>query len=239
MLRRILLLAIRFYRRRLSGRGPFARVRCTFCGLESCSAFGERILTETPSTLRAVRRILRRLGRCRGLSLYRLPEGRLGWGSGYDPVLTSETPQEGVRQLERALAQDGEGNRVCAAVGRAAGLVAVAAGEAVDALASPSAPMLAVRDSAGMRRVLAQRLGRRCLFALAAAGLGGTAYLVGLGAGALVPCLLGAALALAQARAARHLLRRLEWLEVLAAIEGPGQKGPAEVAEIVFKSKTL
>jgi hypothetical protein len=41
--------ALRSYRRRLSGRGPFAKVRCAFEGMETCSAYAERAVRESPS----------------------------------------------------------------------------------------------------------------------------------------------------------------------------------------------
>src|SRR5262249_17756872 len=92
-------------------------------GLESCSAFAERVVAETPSTLLAVRRILRRLARCRDLSLYHLPGGRLGWGRGYDAVLTSALPEQAACGRDNPLAGDGEGvgGRASRCVPRCAG----------------------------------------------------------------------------------------------------------------------
>jgi putative component of membrane protein insertase Oxa1/YidC/SpoIIIJ protein YidD len=223
MLRGLLREVIRFYRRRLSGRGPFARVRCTFSGLESCSAFAERVVAETPSTLLAVRRIRRRLARCRDLSLYCLPGGRLGWGSGYDAMLTAASPQEAASRLGRRLAEEGEGVSVCAAVRRAAVLVAEAAeGAPRTALPEGRAPLPVLREVAALRRVLQRRLWERGLLAVVAAAGTALALLGGPGTALAVACLLVAAGALVRMRAARAQLRRLEWLEVLACVTGPG-----------------
>ncbi len=219
ILRGVLLFLVRFYRRRLSGRGPLARVRCTFAGMESCAAFAERILIETPSTLQAVRRILRRLSRCRHLSLYRLPSGRLGWGSDYDAVLTASSPLEGARRLENSLAEDGEGGSVRAAVHRAAALVTVAAATVPHQAAA--APLPVVRDSNALQQTFRRRFRGHCLLAAFALTSGTIAWLGDCGALVVVVCLI-ALLGFVRARSAQAVLRRLEWLEVLASIEGPG-----------------
>ena len=90
-MRRALVVAIRGYRRWLSGRGPLARVRCTFHHSESCSAFGLRAATTAPTAWEAAGRIRRRLRRCRDASVYVLPgdDGRLvlGWGADHDRAL--------------------------------------------------------------------------------------------------------------------------------------------------------
>lgn len=102
-MQRALAAAIRGYRRWLSGRGPLARVRCSFHASESCSAFGLRAATSAPSTWQAVGRIRRRLRRCRDVSLYALPgeHGRhvLGWGADHDRDLD---------ELRAELARDDE-----------------------------------------------------------------------------------------------------------------------------------
>src|SRR5688500_17061727 len=92
--RPLLLGFIAFYRRRLAGRGPFRNVRCTFARIESCSAFGERMAREAPSTWTAAYRILGRLRRCRELSLYECANGALGWGRGYDPLIATISARE-------------------------------------------------------------------------------------------------------------------------------------------------
>jgi hypothetical protein len=218
LLRAALLAAIGFYRRRLSGRGPFARCRCTFGQLESCSAFGERTAREAPSTPAAVRRIVRRLVRCRDLSLFHLEDGGLGGGRGYDALLRAVGPAAAVRALDGALVRDGESSAVRAAVGRAVALVAAAQpvrrGPA-------SAPALLIRDAAAVRRALRCRRRSRAAVALAAGGLGGTAALAGCGAFLILPLFLTAVLAAVSARAARRRLGRLERLELFAALEGP------------------
>ena len=118
-MRRALAAAIRGYRRWLSGRGPLARVRCSFHASESCSAFGLRAATTAPSTWQAVARIRRRLRRCRDVSVYALPgeHGRhvLGWGADHDRDLD---------ELCAELARDGESPAAQALVLAARGLVA-------------------------------------------------------------------------------------------------------------------
>jgi putative component of membrane protein insertase Oxa1/YidC/SpoIIIJ protein YidD len=78
-MRPLLALAIRGYRRYLSGRGPLRRVRCTFHATESCSAYGlravEQLSTSFPHALRLVRA---RIRMCRCTSIYRFEHG-LGW----------------------------------------------------------------------------------------------------------------------------------------------------------------
>lgn len=109
-MRRALAAAIRGYRRWLSGRGPLARVRCSFHASESCSAFGLRAATTAGSTWQAVGRIRRRLRRCRDASVYALPgeHGRhvLGWGADHDrdlDELCAELARDGESPAARAL----------------------------------------------------------------------------------------------------------------------------------------
>jgi putative component of membrane protein insertase Oxa1/YidC/SpoIIIJ protein YidD len=96
---RVLSLAIRAYRRWLSGRGPLRRVRCTFDDSESCSAFGLRAACEAPTTRVALARIRRRLRRCGDASLFALDARVLGWGAGHDRPLD---------ELHAELVADGE-----------------------------------------------------------------------------------------------------------------------------------
>jgi putative component of membrane protein insertase Oxa1/YidC/SpoIIIJ protein YidD len=224
MIRQVLLAGIHCYRRRLSGRGPFARVRCTFAELESCSAFAERILNETPSAPDAVGRILRRLARCRHLSLYRLREGRLGWGRDYDVVLTRGSKQDGACRLDRALAADGESVLVRTALIKGAALVAAAAGVPDDARPTTAPPLPLIRDGEAARQAFTRRLRRRGLAALVAAGVGTAVFLAGGGALVVLPCFLVAFGSLVLTWTDRAALQRLEWLEVLAAIEGPRKR---------------
>jgi putative component of membrane protein insertase Oxa1/YidC/SpoIIIJ protein YidD len=220
MLRRVLLAGIRFYRRRLSGRGPFRRVRCTFEGLESCSAFAERIVQETPSAWTAMRRILRRLRRCRHLSLYQLKDGKLGWGSDYDTALGGVCVEEAARQMDSALAADGEGTRVRASVVRATALVAAAAGSPAVPVAG-SWPLPLIRSGTAMQQVFARRYRRRILAAVVAAAVGTVAVFLDQGAVVIAFCFLLAGVKLLLCMSARGVVRRLLWLEVLSAIEGP------------------
>jgi len=221
MIRRALLAGVRFYRRRLSGRGPFAGVRCTFAAQESCAAYAERILGETPSAWTDLGRIRRRLVRCRHLSLYRLREERLGWGKAYDQVLACE--EQGVRQLDDLLAADGEGLPVRAAVHRATARVAHAAGQADGAWRTSGTGLPLVRDAEAVRRALTHRLHRRGLMIVVAAGLGTVACFAGWSSLLVVICLLVTP-ALVQMGTIRGQLRRLDWLDVLASLEGPGQE---------------
>lgn len=65
---------IRLYRRRLSGRGPLHRVRCTFERTESCSAYGLRATTTVArSAPEAIRLIRARIRACGHSALYRIP----------------------------------------------------------------------------------------------------------------------------------------------------------------------
>lgn len=84
-MRRALALAIRGYRRWISGRGPLRRVGCTFAGTESCSAYGLRVTSEVATSLPAALRLIRaRLRACRDSSLHRFGARGLGWGTDHD-----------------------------------------------------------------------------------------------------------------------------------------------------------
>jgi putative component of membrane protein insertase Oxa1/YidC/SpoIIIJ protein YidD len=72
-------LAIRAYRRWVSGRGPLRGVCCTFASTESCSAYGLRATRDLARSLpEAVRLVRARVRSCRGASIYRFEHG-LGW----------------------------------------------------------------------------------------------------------------------------------------------------------------
>jgi len=216
--RRALLAAIRFYRRRLRGRGPFARVRCTFEGLETCSEYGLRAALEGPP-LRALGRIGRRLRRCRDLSLFALEGGGLGFGAAYDGVLLGSSAARAAAAIDRTLAGDGEGEAVRAAVRNAAARVAAAPFDPAPGAPAGSARLPLVRDARALAGRLAARWRR-----LAIAALGAAVALAGAAAAGAPPaaCALVAfavALAVLAARATSHRLRRLEWLAVIAALE--------------------
>ncbi|MCI0460035.1 MAG: membrane protein insertion efficiency factor YidD [Gemmataceae bacterium] len=228
--RAVLLAAVRFYRRHLSGRGPLGRLRCTFSGLESCSAYAERMTQEAPSALAAVRCVVRRLVRCRDLSLYRLEEGTLGWGRGYDSLLAAPSPAARMHTLEDALLSDGEIAGVRAAVGRAAAQVATAAG-VLPPRGRPAGPALLVRDAGTVRRALRWRLRSRAVVAVSAAGLAGSAAVAGWGLLPVALSLAVTALATASAVASGRLLQRLERCAILAALEGPSSDSPAASPE--------
>ena len=131
--RALLLGGIDGYRRWLSGRGPFARVRCTFEATESCSAYGRRIaseLTQSGDTVRALGLIRARLGRCGAAAVFRV-DGNLGdlgdlaglvWGPVYD-----ESPEA----IDTALAQARELPQTRLAILRARAAIA-------DACAAPT-----------------------------------------------------------------------------------------------------
>jgi putative component of membrane protein insertase Oxa1/YidC/SpoIIIJ protein YidD len=134
-MQRALVVAIRAYRRWLSGRGPLRQVRCTFHDNESCSAFGLRAAREAPSARVALGRIRRRIRRCGDASLFALdalPETEtgarartrartrtrtrggsetsirvLGWGADHDRPLD---------ELHTELVEDGETDAVRARV---------------------------------------------------------------------------------------------------------------------------
>ncbi len=86
--RRPLELAILYYRRRLSGRGPLRRVTCTFGRCESCSAYGLRVVRHhAHGLLHAMRLIFGRIRRCRTSSVHRRNDALL-WGEDYDRLET-------------------------------------------------------------------------------------------------------------------------------------------------------
>jgi putative component of membrane protein insertase Oxa1/YidC/SpoIIIJ protein YidD len=239
MLRCVLLAVIRFYRRHLSGRGPLRRVRCTFAGLESCSAYGERIVQETPSAWMAMRRILRRLRRCRHLSLYHLKDGKFGWGCDYDVALGGVCVEEAARRMDSALAADGEGTRVRTSVVRATLLVATAVGQTV-APAAGSSPLPLIRSGTAVQQLFAQRQRQRMLASVAAAALGTVAVFLNLGTVVIALCFLLAGMEMILAMSARRILRRLSWLEVLSAIEGPAihREGGCPASRTVTSMRT-
>ena len=214
----LLLAVVGFYRRKLSKRGPFAKVRCTFEGLESCSAYGERVAAES-SPLVAVLRIYRRLRRCHHLSLYRLDGGRLGWGRDYDATLTSD---EAVRRLDEALGRDGEGEAVRAAVMRSAQLLGMRSGS----LGAIQAPRLLLRDASAVRRACTRRLWVRLVAATMLSALAVGAVMVGTPIVASM-LLFTCVMPLPSAIGSWRMLRRLDWLAVLAAIDGPDGCRPA------------
>lgn len=84
-MRALLRLGIRGYRRFLSGRGPLARVTCSFARSESCSAYGLRVTTESQGTMEALRLIRQRLARCGRASLYKSQDD-LAFGELYDDL---------------------------------------------------------------------------------------------------------------------------------------------------------
>ena len=119
---RALLALIRFYRHRLSGRGPFGRETCSFAPCESCSAFGLRVATYHATSLpTAIFLIRSRLNRCSEAYLYREPGG-WAWGRLYDV--------SDLEALVTKLSRAGELPVVIAAVLRAAAAIAAARGDA-------------------------------------------------------------------------------------------------------------
>lgn len=96
---RVLAWLIVFYRRWLSGRGPLREILCSFAPHESCSAFGLRATSEATGARDALRRIGRRIRRCRDACL--VSDGHaLSWTALHD-----RTP----REIRDELHADGEG----------------------------------------------------------------------------------------------------------------------------------
>ncbi len=222
MLASICLALVRFYRRRLARRGPFACVRCTFEKLESCSAFAERSLQEAPARC-ALGRIVRRLARCRQLSLYRLSDGGLAYGEGYEAVAAAEnslSAAQALRRLNAVLASDGESAAVRAAVCRGA-LLATAQHRLLTSEGQGILETLPlIRDAAAVRRTLESRCRSRLAATLCALVL--TCLFFALGIPALAATLgLFMIIGALSALSARRIVRRLDGFEVLAAIDGP------------------
>ena len=229
--RALLLGLIGAYRRRLAGRAPFRNVCCTFAQIESCSAFGERMAREAPSTWIAIRLILGRLRRCRELSLYRRPDGTLAGGRGYDSLAQLPTA---FRDFDKALEQAGENETVRSAVREAAlvlwvhyqasrpdGVARSAFARSVSFRSAKDDFVLIVRSASAVRRLLARRLRRRGAMSIvfwifaAATAVAGT----GIAIFPLLPRV--ATLTAASAWASHRLIARINRLESLAAIEGP------------------
>lgn len=79
---RLLLAALRGYRRWVSGRGPLRGLRCTFEQTESCGAYGLRVAEQAPGARAALRLIRGRLRRCGSSRLHF--DRDLLWGEAYD-----------------------------------------------------------------------------------------------------------------------------------------------------------
>lgn len=209
---RALVAAIDGYRRRLSGRGPLRRVRCTFHHGETCSAYGRRVAVEAPGALAALRLIRRRLHRCADASLYTLSGDVLGWGPAYDrPLAAWHTELERDRELPAT--RD--------SLLRARAAVARWRGDRVDlralsALAPPAAgPRLIVRRAHAGYGAVALALVRPALLALA---LVAAAIVL---APPLASAVLATVASLAVAGRAGRLVgrtRRLRWQATAAAI---------------------
>jgi putative component of membrane protein insertase Oxa1/YidC/SpoIIIJ protein YidD len=128
---RWLVRAIRGYRRHLSGRGPFARVRCTFEHQESCSRYALRyVIVEAAGLVDALCAIRARLRRCHGLAIYLDVDGALIGGGDFDLLARPG----GARALLRGLTAARELGTTRAAIRRSAVLVAEQQGWAVGAL---------------------------------------------------------------------------------------------------------
>lgn len=218
-LRKLLIAAIRFYRRRLAGRGLLRAVRCTFEQCESCSAYGERMIREAPSALVALARIRRRLRRCRQLSLYRLPDGGLGWGDAYDGLLDDRALA--LQRIDSMLAEDGEGAAVRDAVHRAGAEVLVHAGRARGLPVDHTSTHLLARDAAAVERALTRRIRRRLTWAGILVVCGTLCWAGGLAA---LPAMLfgfGGVVAAAFTWPSMMLRGRLHRMTILHAIDEP------------------
>jgi putative component of membrane protein insertase Oxa1/YidC/SpoIIIJ protein YidD len=156
----LLLGAIWIYRRFLSGKGPLARVACTFRGTESCSTFGLRAVRESRSVGRAIERIAARLRSCGDASLFVTPDRTLTWGRAYD---------EDPIALDAKLAARGESPETRAQIFEGHAIVAARSGDAERAKMcrrrarelAAGRPHLALRRAGRPGRVLGCRLGLR------------------------------------------------------------------------------
>ncbi len=162
---RILLWMIAFYRKWLSGRGPFRSVRCTFEHTESCSSYGLRVAQNGSALLPVIRLIVRRLQCCERASLYRI-DGTLVWERLYDQY---DTPAE----LERYLVQSQELTSTRSAVLQALAWIARFQGNRkVQRQCQPlrrSLPVsqrLILRNALGFRRSLRRKLAVRVTLAM-------------------------------------------------------------------------
>lgn len=163
LLRWLVLACIRLYRRRISGRGPLRRVRCTFHHCESCSAYGLRVAQQAPSVWVAVRLLRRRLRRCGSAALYRNERGWL-WGELYDDVDDAE-------ELVALLRSEQELPQTREAVLRAAVQVAAARGDRaacrrLERHLGPEPARLVVRRASVMQRTLQRRAVARVVLCL-------------------------------------------------------------------------
>jgi putative component of membrane protein insertase Oxa1/YidC/SpoIIIJ protein YidD len=217
--RALLSRGVAFYRRRLSGRGPLRRVRCTFEHTESCSAYGARVLRGSRSSAEAVARIARRLLRCRSLSLYAFPGGGLGWGDGFDALLGPAGASAGRRQLDRRLTRDAELPATRDAVAAACARVAEAVW--LPPLApqhgGPEGTGLLRRGGVGAARALALRARIATAVACLLCGVGLACAYAGFGAAALAAAA-GSAVSAWRLMATRRALARLRWLSQLSRL---------------------
>ena len=214
VIRRALIAAIIGYRRWLSGRGPLARVRCTFHHSESCSAFGLRAARDAPTVTAALGRIRRRLRRCRGAALFAMTTAdgghALGWGADHDRPLP---------ELCAELGRDGETAAAQATVLASREWVARWRSDADDVRAIAIARRALPRAQVLMRRAdqpPPRRWSRWILAVLALAMLAWWAPLVAVAAAASA----GAVIALRTTRL-RGLTNRLAFQAQAARLRGP------------------
>jgi putative component of membrane protein insertase Oxa1/YidC/SpoIIIJ protein YidD len=222
LVRKLLAVAIRFYRERLSGRGPFQRVSCTFDRCESCSAYGERMVQEAATCREALARIRRRLQRCRSLSLFRFPDGKLGHASGYDGMLTHASPTRFLQSLDDKLAHDDESLQVRQAVRHAAWqIMAGEQGLQPNTNAMAGSPSLLVRDAVMAQHTLARRRRRAVFLAAVMAWFAVLIWAIQPEAGAAVFFVLGSILLARSAYMTGRLGQRLLDQETLNGLEHP------------------
>jgi putative component of membrane protein insertase Oxa1/YidC/SpoIIIJ protein YidD len=184
--RGLLLALIALYRRWLRGRGPLARVRCSFEHAESCSRYGERVVADVATSApQALTLIVGRLRRCRHAALFRERDRGWLWGPLYD--------DHHANRLEKALQAAHEREDSQAVLLQSAAIAAHARGErdaaqALLAEARSSAtsaghlPRPLARDGAALRATLRRGLKRRFAMAAALAGVGLLATLPSFGA---------------------------------------------------------
>ena len=195
-------------------------MRCTFGGIESCSAFGRagpaggafdgrRGLPDRPPPEEVPRPLPLPISG-RGARLGgRVRRGRRG-----------DAPREAPARLEGALGKDGEGPAARAAARRAAALVIAATASRSPPPPPDLGPGIVVRDAGASRRAFGRRLRSGSLLATVAIAI--AAFLSWASSPiAVAPFLAAAGLGALTSLRARALLRRLDRQEVLAALEYP------------------
>lgn len=216
----LLLKLVRRYRRRWSGRRPFAGRVCTFSHLESCSSYAERLLSEPRVRgWRALAATYRRLRRCHDAGLYRSEGGGLAAGPLYDGLTAEGTSactawDEEPRTLAALLRARA---RLCWARGEVA--LAKDAWARASALSREEVPPLVVRAARSAGRRTQRSIARAAALGSACAAMGIVAVVHDASAWAVVLSMASACwLAVAHRRHARwqKIEQRLAQCEIVA-----------------------